>query len=314
MAPTVVVGAGLAGLQCARTLAAAGHDVVLVDKGRSPGGRMATRRLGDATVDHGAQYFTVRTPALQREVDGWLATGLVREWCRGFGDGDGYPRFAVTGGMNALAKHLAAGLDVRCGHLAFAVRPAAGRWSVVIDDGTDLTASALVITTPVPQALSLLVTSGVELPETLRTLDYDRTLSLLAVLDGPSAVPAPGGVQEADGTFAFVADNLAKGVSTASALTLHARPALSEARWDADRDEVHAELLAAGAPWFGGSRVVASQVKRWRFATPRTTWAAPCWLHEGGPAPLVLAGDAFGGPRAEGALVSGAAAAQRLLA
>jgi renalase len=216
--------------------------------------------------------------------------------------------------MNALAKHLARGLDVRCGHLAFAVRREVGAWLVALDDGTEVPAGALVLTTPVPQALSLLVTAGVTLPDGLRTLDYDRTLTLLAVLDGPSAVPAPGGVQEPDGTFAFVADNLVKEVSAVGALTLHARPAVSEARWDADRDEVHAELLAAATPWFGTARVLTSQVKRWRFATPRTTWTEPCWLHDDGPAPLVLAGDAFGGPRVEGAFVSGTAAAERLLA
>jgi predicted NAD/FAD-dependent oxidoreductase len=50
----VVVGAGLAGLTAARSLVAGGHDVLVLDKGRSPGGRMATRRIGGATFDHGA--------------------------------------------------------------------------------------------------------------------------------------------------------------------------------------------------------------------------------------------------------------------
>ena len=57
----VIVGAGLAGLMAGRTLAAAGHELVLVDKGRSPGGRLATRRIGAAALDHGAQFFTVRS-------------------------------------------------------------------------------------------------------------------------------------------------------------------------------------------------------------------------------------------------------------
>lgn len=50
----VVVGAGIAGLMCARELAATGVDVVVVDKGRGVGGRMATRRFGGAVFDHGA--------------------------------------------------------------------------------------------------------------------------------------------------------------------------------------------------------------------------------------------------------------------
>ena len=91
-----------------RALVAAGHEVVLFDKGRSPGGRLATRRIEGARLDHGAQFFTVRTDEFQQHVDRWTADGLVYEWCRGFSaDGDGYPRYAVRGGMNALAKHLA---------------------------------------------------------------------------------------------------------------------------------------------------------------------------------------------------------------
>jgi len=51
----VVIGAGLAGLMSAQQLQESGHDVVVLDKGKSPGGRLATRRIGDATLDHGAQ-------------------------------------------------------------------------------------------------------------------------------------------------------------------------------------------------------------------------------------------------------------------
>lgn len=310
---TVVVGAGLSGLMAARALVAAGREVVVLDKGRSPGGRLATRRIGDATLDHGAQFFTVRSDDFARHVHEWRAAGLVRVWNHGFDHDDGHPRYVVEGGMNALAKHLALGLDVRCDTLAFAIHPAPTGWGVAIDDGTSLEAAALVVTCPVPQSLSLVITSGVELPEALRTLDYDRTIGLLAVLDRPGAVPAPGGVQPADGTFAFVGDNLAKGVSTQPAITFHAHPAWSLDRWDVDRDAVQAELLAAAHPWLGDARVVGSQVKRWRFATPRATWPEPCWA---APAdhPLVLAGDAFAGPRIEGAALSGLAAAAALLA
>jgi predicted NAD/FAD-dependent oxidoreductase len=313
MTRVVVVGAGIAGLLCARDLAAHGHTVTVLDKGRSPGGRLATRRIGAATLDHGAQFFTVRTDRFAGRVLEWERDGLVREWCRGFGaEPDGFPRYAVRGGMNALAKHVARGLDVQCEALAFAVRAAAGRWDVTLGDGSVVGADALVLTPPLPQSGALLVTSGVSLPERLRGTDYDRTLALLAVLDGPSAVPAPGGVQEPAVPFAFVGDNAAKGVSAVPAVTFHATPAFSEERWDTDRDEVHAELLEAARPWLGGGRVVASHVKRWRFATPRAIWPERCHPIEQGAAPLVLAGDAFGGPRVEGAALSGLAAAEYL--
>lgn len=312
----VVIGAGIAGLTAARSLAAGGHEVVVLDKGRSPGGRMATRRIGGATVDHGAQFFTVRGDAFAAQVAVWQADGTSRVWCHGFtAGGDGFPRYIGTRGMNAIAKRIAVGLDVRCGAMAFAVRRASAdrdRWDVVVDDGTVHRADAVISTCPLAQTFSLLVEADVDLPRQLVTDDYERTLAFLAVLDGPSAVPSPGGVQGPDGIFAFVADNAAKGISTVPALTFHARPAWSEEHWDRDPAEIHEMLVDAARPWQGSARIVDSQVKRWRFATPRTLWPDPCWI-----APersLVVAGDAFAGPKVEGAFNSGLAAAAALTA
>ena len=79
----VVVGAGLAGLVAARELAA-DHEIVVLDKGRSVGGRLATRRIGDARLDHGAQFFTVRSEAFRSQVDEWLSRDVARVWCHGF--------------------------------------------------------------------------------------------------------------------------------------------------------------------------------------------------------------------------------------
>ncbi len=93
---------------------------------------------------------------------------------------------------------------------------------------------------------------------------------------------------------------------------MHADPAWSEAQWDADRAATAAALLDLAAPFIGEATVVEHQVKRWRFATPRTIWPEPCYLAEAA-APLVLAGDAFAGPRVEGAILSGLAAADALL-
>jgi renalase len=308
----IVVGAGLAGLSAAGRIAAGGHQVTLFDKGRGPGGRLATRRIAGATFDHGAQFFTVRSAAFGALVEGWIGAGQVFEWCRGFATVDGYPRYAVRGGMNALAKRLARGLDVRPSSMAFAVRRRPGGWDVLLDDGSVHACDGVVLTCPLPQSFALLVTADVDMPTALARTDYDRTLCLLAVLDRPGAVPAPGGVQGAPG-LTFVGDNQAKGISAVPALTIHADPAWSADWWDAPRPAAESALVSLAAPFVGSARIVAHQVKRWRFATPRTIWPEPCWMAEA-PAPLVLAGDAFAGPRVEGAVLSGLAAAERILA
>ena len=58
-----VVGAGMAGLTLARALQARGNDVVVFEKSRGFGGRLATKRVGQATFDSGAQYFTAKSDA-----------------------------------------------------------------------------------------------------------------------------------------------------------------------------------------------------------------------------------------------------------
>ena len=309
----VVVGAGIAGLMAAQSLVKHGHDVVVVDKGRSPGGRLATRRIDDATLDHGAQFFTVRDPLFKSHVEKWIASGVVTEWCRGFDsatqNNDGFPRYRGVRGMTDIAKHLANGLDVRCNTLAFSIAPGTtSKWQLNIDDGSALNADALIVTCPLPQTYALLVTADIELPDSMMRTEYDRTICLLAVLNQSSAVVSPGGLQNPDETFSFVADNAIKGISSAVALTLHANPQFSLEHWDAPPQDVHDLLLKQAKPWIGDATVVTSQVKKWRLATPLTIWPERHWANE----MIVLAGDAFGGPKIEGAALSGLSAANYL--
>ena len=73
-----VVGAGIAGITCARTLAQAGHRVSVFEKSHGPGGRMATRETEFGGFDHGTQYFTIRDARFEKALT--TASGLVRPW------------------------------------------------------------------------------------------------------------------------------------------------------------------------------------------------------------------------------------------
>lgn len=73
-----VVGAGMAGVACARTLAQAGHGVTLFEKAPHPGGRTSARESPFGSFDTGAQYFTVRDERFQRALD--TVPGLCRPW------------------------------------------------------------------------------------------------------------------------------------------------------------------------------------------------------------------------------------------
>ena len=73
-----VIGAGIAGLACARTLLQAGLRVTVFEQARRVGGRMTSCETPFGTFDHGAQYFTVRDPRLQQALA--TAPGSFKPW------------------------------------------------------------------------------------------------------------------------------------------------------------------------------------------------------------------------------------------
>ena len=73
-----VIGAGIAGMACARTLAQAGHQVTVFEKSRGAGGRMSTKNTEFGGFDHGAQYFTVRDARFEKALA--VSPQLVRRW------------------------------------------------------------------------------------------------------------------------------------------------------------------------------------------------------------------------------------------
>ena len=63
-----IIGAGMAGIACARTLVQAGHRVTVFEQADAPGGRTATVNTVFGSFDIGAQYFTVRDPRFARAI------------------------------------------------------------------------------------------------------------------------------------------------------------------------------------------------------------------------------------------------------
>ena len=182
--------------------------------------------------------------------------------------------------------------------------------------GEALAGDQAVVTAPIPQMLALFdkgnVVAPTELDQTLRATDYFATLALLAVIEGVSNISEPGGMQLTDGPFTFIADNQRKGISAARALTFHAEHDFSLRRFDDDPDDVHAELIEQAAPWLGDATIVESQLKKWHYAGPVKPLAEPTYVIEQDDTRIALAGDAFAGPKVEGAFNSGRHAGQRL--
>jgi len=326
VADVLIVGAGLAGLMAARQARAAGLNALLLDEGERPGGRLATRPLGAGCADIGAQFFTVRTPAFGRLVEAWLAEGWIYEWSRGWADGsllvvppDGYPRYVARDGFGALAGRLAEGLPLRSSTRLVAVAAADGGWLATDERGVTYAGRALILTPPVPQSLALLDAGGVALLAAeramLEAIRFSPCLCGVFEMTGEVALPAPGAWQRPDQAISWVADNRRKGISPGGpVLTVHAGASASAAHWEesdeAVLDWMQAELrplLALDGDGTAGMAVRAAALHRWRYAAPLTTYPGRC-LNSSLPTPLIFAGDAFDGPRVEGAALSGLAA------
>ncbi|KAA3659262.1 MAG: FAD-binding protein [Chloroflexi bacterium] len=331
-ADVLIVGAGIAGLMAANALVKDGLSVIVVDKGRGVGGRMATRRIGTGRADHGAQFFTVRHDAFNQFVQEWLEQGLIRQWSTGWSRGsafppsqDGYPRYVGANGMTTVPKFLAEGLDVRKGVKVVKVTPALSEVEGAVshhylttdDNGHQYQSKALLMTAPAPQSLAILKAGNVPLNTldqiALKHIAYDPCIAAMYWLEGSINLPKPGAIQRPDQTFPWIADNQRKGISPEAVLiTVHANPEISWELWDADNFIKIAVLQAGLQPFITPETIIKeAQAHRWRYAIPTKLHPNRTLVAKGLP-PLAFAGDAFQEPRVEGAALSGLAAANAL--
>ena len=307
----------MAGLTAAHRLQRRGISSIVLDKGHKPGGRMATRTVGEARFDHGAQHFGMRDPEFRRITNEWVAEGLVREWYhaeRPNADGTPNIRHAGRGGMRRVAEHLATGLSVRNGVTVTRLEISDDTVIAHGPDGVIAAGQAGIVTAPVPQTLELLDSGSISLPATLRSslesVQYHACLAVMAGLDGPAGLPA-GHATPDTGPIAWIGDNQHKGVSEVPAVTIHSTPRFAADHIDAAVDEWTATLCSAADPLLA-SGITGAVGHRWRYSEPQHTLDIGAAVIDAG-APVALAGEVFAGARIEGAFLSGREAARQLL-
>lgn len=150
-----VVGAGMAGLACATRLREAGWETDVIDKSRSVGGRLSTRRAtvkgSEIGFDHGATHFTARSIGFRRLVEEWEAKGLAARW-----QVAGTDSWVGTPSMNAPLKDLARTLDVRLACPITALTRSTKGWTLHSEANRIGEYDVVVIAIPAQQAAPLL--------------------------------------------------------------------------------------------------------------------------------------------------------------
>jgi len=314
MEPVVVVGAGIAGVACARELVAAGIPVRVVDRGRRLGGRLASRHLDDRPVDLGASYVTASLDGDFAEVvEDWRARGLAFPWTDSFvalraGEEpevkSGPVRWGAAGGLRSLVEDLAAGggVAVEQGEISSVTAALQG---FDVDGGA---ASAVVLAMPDTQA-SRLLGEGLEHDRDDLRRESEPILALAAWWPGRTwdDVVAPGPFHGAfingDDDLSWVADDGRRRGDDAPVLVAHSTPGLAARHLD-DPAGAGPAMVAALRRWLViAAEPTGTYVQRWSLARPTGERDDPYLLTDAG---LGVCGDGWGGPpKVETAWTSG---------
>ncbi|MEZ4955893.1 MAG: FAD-dependent oxidoreductase [Saprospiraceae bacterium] len=309
---TIIIGAGMSGMAAANTLANANVPTLVLDKGRGISGRMATRRWEEATFDHGAQFFSARTPAFQAFVEKGKQLETVQEWWPSIADNQ-HPRWIGSSGMNTVPKMLVDDVPILKNKKVIKIKEKENGWEVLTEDEDDFQAKSLLITIPAPQAIQLLENSGIALSGSpLPQIAYHPCLVVLAKLDRPSGIPAPGGLQTNGSVISWIADNFQKGISKTPCVTIHASPEFSTQHLDGDLQSAGELILEVAKLLVAPAHVQDWQIHRWRYSLCYQRHVEPFWRADM-RAPLLFGGDGFGMGNVEGAFVSGVAMAKEIL-
>jgi predicted NAD/FAD-dependent oxidoreductase len=329
-----IIGAGLAGLIAARTLQDHGLEVQVFDKSRGVGGRLSTRRNQAApSFDHGAQYFTVRDDRFARYVRSWIAAGCVKPWMKTIvelkagqivDEKHGTPRYVGTPAMSSIAKHLVEDLSVSLGNqIARIVRDTESEsWQLVDHEGDASSGFDAVIVNCPPEQAAPLLAPHTDLAETIAHVSMKPCWALMLSCDGIADLPYAGAFIN-ENPLSWISRNDAKpgrdsrpiveSSAGRSDWVLHASADWTQTHLEDDAESVAAAMIAGFEKSIGRKigKVHHRAAHRWRYANTSEPLPQECLWDR--TTLLGACGDWCGGPRVEGAFLSGAAMAGTLL-
>lgn len=323
-----VVGAGIAGLACARTLQDAGVAVTVFEREAFPGGRAATLIDAVGPFDHGAQYFTAVDDRFIAALGRWLAAGIVQRWAGRIvaleagtitDKTDSAERFVAVPGMRRLGLHLAETLEVRCCTTVTGLRRRDPGWQL---DCSGAPAEgvgpfdAVVVAMPSEPAIEL-AQGLTALVEEARAVTWEPCWAATMALAHRCGAAFDGAFINDDPILGWVALDSAKPrrgqvPGVAERWVLHARPQWSRRYVEMSEEEVTRWMTRAFSALLRG-KPMSSQARAllWRHARPDNPLPQPFLWDDGQR--LGMAGDWCGGARIEGAFLSGLSLARAML-
>lgn len=296
-----IIGAGIAGAWLANRLSRAGHEVLVFEKSRGLGGRMATRRRDELAFDHGAQFFTARTAAFRsmldehpRQIAEWqpkvVTLGDVtkpykRDWFE--------PHYVGMPGMGGICRALlddtTVELETEVSHLA----PVDDGWLLSDQTGKETRLDWVISTAPAEQTVKIMPGAALD------RVVYSPCFALMVPLESRPAFDAA--VVRGSALEWLAVTSSRPGRSDTPGMVAHASPQWSQAHYDDDREPLIDSLLLVLRN-LGISVGSEAALHRWRYARVVTTHDEPYWLDYDNK--LAACGDWGVGPRVEDAFTS----------
>jgi len=315
-----VIGAGIAGLACARELARGDAKVTVFERSRGLGGRLGTRRQGNLAFDHGAQYITARGHSFVKYAEAAGRAGVLNRWSPSILEDDRFWDAPVDDwyvgqpGMSTLVRPMSRNIDLQSGVGVHEIIQSQRGWELQTDSGRqNHIFNAVAVAVPAPQALALLGPHG----GTFRHLQEVRMAPCWAGMFAfEQRVDVGADVRRwTRGPLTWAACDSSKPNRPTGlhCWVVHASIDWSLAHLEADTTEVAQLLLREFAAATGARLPVPlhAQAHRWRLAFVEQPLGLPCIVDE--EIAAGACGDWCIAPRAEAAFESGRALAHSLL-
>ena len=303
-----VIGAGLCGLTIAEKLKEDLPSRILIEKSKSVGGRMATRRDDTCVYDHGAQFYKQAQGRNFYWHDRWLRADKSIVWFKE----EEISAIAGKNGMTTLAKDLAQDHQVLLNERVVKIESIENRVNLICSSGKVIHAERVIITCPIPQAIEILKNSMIPYPEDIEKINYVKALVGLFQIEDRKNDLKNFTFQNFPGPIFSVSNNKSKGMGTEIGMTIVMSADFSEKYFDRTDFEIMDLIEEEFLPIMNPSiKIKKRNLKKWRYSHALENHSEdflPLTANEN----IILAGDAFGGGSLAGTIRSALAVERHL--
>ena len=307
-----IAGSGLSAIFTALTIKSQlDTNIVIFDKARGLGGRLATRRAENGKFDHGAQYFDISTLLDVPEIQTLLDEKIISS-------NNNSDKFFSPGGMTNIAKFLLKGFDVKKEHKLLSISEIGGEYSLNFENSQSIICDDIILSCPMPQTIEILRNSKIEYDDsemdTLTKLEYDPCIVIMVKSKNKiSEYNKELGNMFTDQDISWVGDNTLKKVSVEENFyTVQCSPEFSFKHFDLEYDKTNDLLKKELTSIFGKGYEILSNHK-WRYSIPKNYYSNSESLVIKNNNFIGLCGDIFTNGKFDGAVRSGISIADKYI-